>query len=331
VREVGIGLAGSFRPREYAELAAAAEAAGLDVFTVFGDLMFHPPIPALVMAAQATRRIRLGPTAINPYTTHPVEIAGQVAFLDAASGGRAYLGLARGAWLDRLGVAQPRPLAALRDAAEIVRRLLAGDAAGYRGRVFSIAAGLRLRLPVERPAVPLLLGGWGPRVMALAGEIADELKVGGSANPALVGLARSGLDGGAARAGRAPGSAAVVMGAVTIVDEDGERARGRARTEVAMYLDVVAGLDRTQSIDPELLSRLHGLVAGGRDEEAGRLIPDQLLDSFAFAGTPERVAARAAELFEAGAVRVEFGPPLGLDGPLAGLELLARKVLPALR
>jgi 5,10-methylenetetrahydromethanopterin reductase len=331
LREVGIGLAGSFRPREYAELATAAEAAGFDVFTVFGDLMFHPPVLALLVAAQATSRLRLGPTAINPYTTHPVEIAGQVAFLDAASAGRAYLGLARGAWLERLGVAQPRPLAALRDAAEIVRLLLAGDAAGYRGQVFSVGPGLRLRAPLERSRVPLLLGGWGPRAMALAGEVADELKVGGSANPAMVALARSALDGGAARASRAPGSTVIVMGAVTIVDEDGERARRRARTEVAMYLDVVAGLDRTQSIDPELLTRLHDLVAAGRDEEAGRLVPDQLLDMFAMAGTPERVAARAAELFDAGAGRVEFGPPLGLDGPLAGLDLMARRVLPALR
>jgi 5,10-methylenetetrahydromethanopterin reductase len=308
------------RPSEYAELAGAAEVAGFDVFSVFGDLMFQPPIPALLMAAQATRRIRLGPAAMNPYTTHPVEIAGQVAFLDLVSSGRAYLGLARGAWLERLDIAQPRPLAAIRDAAEIVRRLLSGDDSGHRGKVFSLGPGLRLRQPVQRPAVPLLIGGWGTRMMALAGEIADELKIGGSANPAMVTLARA-----------VSGSAGIVMGAVTIVDEDGERARSRARTEVAMYVDVVGALDPTQAIDPELLARVHGLVEGGSYQEAGRLIPDEVLDAFALAGTPEQVAARTDELFAAGAGRVDFGPPLGLDGPLSGIGLLARRVLPALR
>jgi 5,10-methylenetetrahydromethanopterin reductase len=329
--EVGIGLAGNLRPSEYAELAGAAELAGFDVFSVFGDLMFQPPIPALLMAAQATGRIRLGPAAMNPYTTHPVEIAGQVAFLDLVSSGRAYLGLARGAWLERLNVPQPQPLAAIRDAADIVRRLLSGDDSGHRGRVFSLGRGLRLRQPLERPAVPLLVGGWGKRVTALAGEIADELKIGGSANPAMVTLARSGLDAGAELGRRKPGSTRIVMGAVTIVDEDGERARRRARTEVAMYVDVVGQLDPTHPIDPELLTRVHELVEGGRYEDAGSLIPDEVLDTFALAGTPDQVAAHAAELLAAGAGRVDFGPPLGLAGPLSGIELLAKRVLPALR
>ena len=48
--------------------------------------------------------MRVGPAALNPYTLHPVEIAGQIAALDAVSNGRAYLGLVQGAWLDELGL-----------------------------------------------------------------------------------------------------------------------------------------------------------------------------------------------------------------------------------
>ena len=54
--------------------------------------------------ARVTERIRLGPAALNPFTLHPYEIAGQIALLDSVSDGRAYLGLAKGAWLDRLGL-----------------------------------------------------------------------------------------------------------------------------------------------------------------------------------------------------------------------------------
>ena len=69
---------------------------------------------------------------------------------------------------------------------------------------------------------------------ALAGEVADEVKIGGCANPDMVALMRSWI--GNERVG-------VVVGAVTVVDEDGDAARARAAAEVAMYLDVVGALD----------------------------------------------------------------------------------------
>ena len=320
--EIGLGLRGDVEPGRYGELGELAERSGFDILSVFGDLLFQPPLPALLLAARATRRLRLGPACLNPYTTHPVEIAGQVAALDHLSGGRAYLGLARGAWLDAIGVAQPRPVDAVRDAAHIVGRLLAGDAGGHRGRVFHLAPGLRLEQPVLRRSVPLLIGAWGPRMCALAGEIADELKVGGSASPAMVAVART-------RAGRA--STGIVMGAVTVVDEDGALARRLARTAAARYVDVVGPLDPTAPIDPELARRLRDLVAARAHEAAGRLLYDDLLDRFAFAGTPGQVAARAAALFAAGVRRVEFGPPFSPRGTAAGIELLGRKVIPGIR
>ena len=104
MRELGLGLQGDKRPGAYAALARRAEEAGFDVVTVFNDLFFQPALPPLLEIARATERVRVGPSALNPFTTHPVEIAGQIAALDAESGGRAFLGLAAGAWLDRLGL-----------------------------------------------------------------------------------------------------------------------------------------------------------------------------------------------------------------------------------
>ena len=83
---------------------AARRGGGFDVVTVFNDLFFQPALPALLEIAQATERVRVGPSCLNPFTLHPVEIAGQVAALDLASRGRAFLGLAAGAWLDALGL-----------------------------------------------------------------------------------------------------------------------------------------------------------------------------------------------------------------------------------
>ena len=88
------------------------------------------------------------------------EVAGQVAALDLASMGRAYLGLAAGAWLDRLGLDTRRSLTAIAEAWEIVRRLLAGDDSGFDGQLFRLAPGNALAYEPVRRSVPLLVGTW---------------------------------------------------------------------------------------------------------------------------------------------------------------------------
>jgi 5,10-methylenetetrahydromethanopterin reductase len=131
---------------------------------------------------------------------------------------------------------------------------------------------------------------------ALAGRIADEVKIGGCANPDMVRLMREWI--GNDRVG-------IVVGAVSVVDEDGDLARAHAQREVEMYLDVVGKNDPTIEGPPTL-------------------------DRFAFAGTPEQVAEHAQRLFDAGAKRVEFGTPQGLT-TVGGVELLCERVLPLLR
>ncbi|MFF0878371.1 LLM class flavin-dependent oxidoreductase [Micromonospora aurantiaca (nom. illeg.)] len=328
--EIGLGLQSDKPAGAYARLARAAEAHGFDVLTVFGDLMYQPPIFPLLEMAQATERVRLGAACLNPYSMAPYEIAGQIAALDLASHGRAYLGLARGTWLGAVGLPQPRPLTTIEEAVQVVYRLLRGDRGGFTGKVFSLAPGTALRYDVQRPDPPLLLGAWGPQGAALAGRIADEIKVGGSANPDMVQVIRERLRTGAEKAGRDVADVGIVLGAVTVVDTDGEAARAKARTEVAMYLAVVAELDPTVEMPDDLVKRVGELVDAGEDEAAGRLIPDDVLDRFAFSGTPEQVAAQAQALIDAGVRRVEFGTPHGLTDE-RGVDLLGSAVLPLLR
>jgi 5,10-methylenetetrahydromethanopterin reductase len=319
-RELGLGLQTDKKPGEYAPLARAAEEAGFAVVTTFNDLWFQPALPALVEVAGATERVRVGPSCLNPFTVHPVEIAGQTAMLDATADARAFLGLARGAWLERLGLDQSESLTAIREAWEVIRRLLEGDDSGFSGRRFSLPEGERLRDGLPRRLVPLLIGTWAPRLAAFAGEEAQEVKVGGSANPALLPLMRERIGNPDVR---------IVLGAVTVVDEDDDRARQVARRDVAMYLAVVADLDPTVSLDPDLVARVRSLVAAGDDLGAGALLSDDVLDLFAFAGSPARVAEHAEHVFEAGAGRVDFGTPHGIPEH-RGVELLCREVAPRL-
>jgi 5,10-methylenetetrahydromethanopterin reductase len=248
--------------------------------------------------ARVTERVRLGPAALNPFTLHPYEIAGQIALLDSVSRGRAYLGLVKGAWLDRLGLRESRPLEGLREAVAIVRALVAGDDTGVAGERFVLMPGTTLAYPRFRESIPLLVGTWGRATASWAGTVADEVKIGGSANPELVPVVREWIGN---------GDVGVVVGCVTVVDPDGAWARERARSAVAPYLEIVAGLDPT--ID--------------------RTAPPPL-DRFCIAGTPEEVAARVDQLWQAGADRVELGTPQGRT-TLEGIELICDRVLPLLR
>ena len=220
--------------------------------------------------------------------------------LDLASGGRAYVGLVKGAWLDRLGLEEERPLQALREGVEIVQKLLAGDTSGVAGERFTLAPGTALAYERFRPGVPLLIGTWGERTAAWAGTVADEIKIGGSANPDVVPVVRGWAG---------PSRVRIVVGCVTVVDEDGAWARERARAAVAPYLDVVAHLDPTVELRP------------------GQEPP---LDRFAIAGTPEQVAERVEALWEAGADRVELGTPQGRT-TREGVRLICERVVPLLR
>lgn len=327
--EIGVAFQSDKRPGAYGRLAALAETVGADVVTIYGDLLYRPPLPGLLEIARATSRVRLGPTCLNPYTMHPYEIAGQIAALDLASAGRAFLGLSRGSWLDAIGVEPTRPIVHIAECAAIVKRLLSGDQAGFDGEVYRLAPEAALRYEPLRPGVPLLIGSWGRRTLGLAGRIADEAKVGGSVNPDMATVARQWIDAGAGTAGRNRSDVALVVGAVTVVDEDRAAARALARRKVAMYLDVVAELDVTYDVPADVLASVRARLAEGDAVAAGAAIPDEVLDRFAFSGTPEDVAAQAAALVAAGVGRVEFGTPHGLT-PETGIGLIGKHVIPAL-
>jgi 5,10-methylenetetrahydromethanopterin reductase len=314
----------------YGPLAAAVEGYGFDGVTVYNDMLYQPAWLPLLEIAHATRRVRLGPAAVNPFTCHPINIAGNIALLDEASEGRAYLGIARGAWLEFLGLEPRRPVTALREALECVRHLLARSTEPYAGEVFRLAGGDALRWQIRRPDVPLLLGAWGARAIRACAGLVDEIKIGGTANPEVIPQVRAQIDDAARAAGRDPREVGIVVGAVTVVDRDGAAARALARRKAALYLPIIAELDRTLLIEPELLERIKTAAAAYDFDRAAALISDDLLGRVAFAGTPAEVAEQAAALFAAGASRVEFGTPHGLSEE-TGLRLLGEAVLPALR
>ena len=214
------------------------------MISVFHDLLFQPAIcPLLLMArvrpsacgsarrrSTRTRSIPSSSPARPPRSTSPRAAAP----ISVSSPVRGSIGSVstRAARLQRM-----------REAVEIVRRLLAGDRSGLRRGALHARAGRRPRTTRRcARAIPLIDrhleaadGGAAPA------NVADEVKIGGCANPEMVRLMRAwiGYD-----------DVGIVVGAVTVVDEDGDAARARAAAEVAMYLDVVGGLDPTLDLAP---------------------------------------------------------------------------------
>lgn len=313
----------------YGPLAAAAEAYGFSGVTVYNDMLYQPAWLPLLEIARATKHIRIGPAAVNPFTCHPMNIASEIALIDELSQGRTYLGIARGSWLDYVGLRPQQPITALREAMECVRHLLRRDPTPYAGKIFPIAGGDVLRWEIQRADIPFLLGSWGPKtIQACIREIA-EVKIGGSANPDVVPPYRQIINDAAIAVGRNGEDVGIAVGAVTVVDLDGDQARNHARRACALYLPVVAELDPSLHLDPELLARIKAAADRYAFDEAAALISDDLLYRFTIAGTPDEVAEHAAEILAKGAARVEFGTPHGLS-PQEGLRLLGEKVLPAL-
>jgi 5,10-methylenetetrahydromethanopterin reductase len=326
--EVGLSFRAESDPGRLAAIAEAVDGFTFDTLSVYDDLGDPAPFRTLAALAAANDTARIGPACIAvPRYASLESVVSEIAALEQARLGRVFLGLAPGAWLDELGLKRGS-IQQMREALGVCRYLLDGRTDGLDGKTYRVRAGWRPSYALPKSRVPLMLGAWGEAMLAVGGELADEVKVGGSANHEVVDLVRRRLEPGLRVSGRAPEAVRIVLGAVTVVDEDGEAARRAARRRAITYIPVVGAGDpvaREQFGDE--LRHISEAVAQSDIEAAEAALPDELLLRFAFAGTPDEVVRQAERVFEAGAGRIEFGSPHGLE-EAQGIELLGRKVLP---
>lgn len=164
---------------EWAGLARQAEADGYAVLSLPDHLRDQfAPLPALTAAAAATTDLRLSTFILANDLRHPAVLAKEIATLDVLSGGRVELGIGAGwsaAEFHALGI--PFDSAAvrigrLREAVTVLRGLLSGEPVTFAGRYYRLDNVTIRPRPVQR-CVPLVLGGGGPTMLALAAEHAD--------------------------------------------------------------------------------------------------------------------------------------------------------------
>lgn len=163
-------------PRRLALLAAEAEAAGWDGVFVW-DAMLHDearlpkadPWIALAAIAMRTERIRLG-TMVTPLARRrPWKVARETVTLDYLSNGRVILGVGLGdpsdeefAWFDEAGRDYRTRAAMLDEGLEILDGLWSGEPFGFAGEHYRLAEMTFAPRPVQRPRIPIWVGGWWP-------------------------------------------------------------------------------------------------------------------------------------------------------------------------
>jgi probable F420-dependent oxidoreductase len=156
-----------------------AEEAGFSTFSVSDHLTAASPFVTLQAIAGATRRLRLGTLVVNNDLRHPAVLAQDAATVDRLSGGRLELGVGAGwarAEYRRAGIAYDAPgtrVERLRETVTALRALFAGEPVTTEGPHVRWREHVLAPAPAQGAALPLLVGGNGDRVLALAAEQAD--------------------------------------------------------------------------------------------------------------------------------------------------------------
>lgn len=182
--DLGIAFDGRNPLAAMVEQARSAEAAGAGSVWMSSHLFCRDPFSSAAAILAATRTARVTLMAVSPHAMHPVHIAMAAATLDEAAPGRVALCLGAGAPGDlaSAGIEPHLPLATLREAVDITRRLLTGARVQHRGEVFRVDG----RLHGGVHAVPILLAASGPRVLELAGAVADGVILSAGSSVAFV-------------------------------------------------------------------------------------------------------------------------------------------------
>ncbi len=172
VLQIGLQVVPTMPVAELIETVQVAEGLGYDYCMVADEGLMHDIYVVLGLLAESTTRIRLG-AVTNCYTRHPAATAAALATVDDISDGRAFLTLVAGGTmvLDPLGLARIKPLARVRESVEMMRLLWSGEPVSWQGDVFGLndaqlTAGCRRNIPIW-------IAARGPRLLELAGEVAD--------------------------------------------------------------------------------------------------------------------------------------------------------------
>ncbi|WP_436777631.1 LLM class F420-dependent oxidoreductase [Yinghuangia sp. YIM S09857] len=307
--------------------AVEFEEAGVDAVWVTESYGFDS-VAVLGAIAARTKRVQVGPGVLNVFSRTPALLAQTAAGLDAASAGRAVLGLGTSGpqvvegWH---GLPYDRPLARTRDVVEICRAAWRREVVVHSGATTRVPLGpqqgtglakpLKMLTRPVRDRIPVYLAALGPKNVELTAEIADGWLTFLFAPERMPEVWGKAMDAGLARRPAESARLDIVAGGVLAIGEDRAALRDLARPMTALYVGGMGA--RGQNFYHALVSRygfadaadrIQDLYLTGRRAEAEAAVPDELIDLIHLVGPADHVAGRIEAYRKAGVTTLNATP-----------------------
>ncbi len=295
--------------QEGMELAQYAEANGFEAVWQAESRLVRDAIVPMAAFAAVTKKIKIASGVINNWTRNIGLLAATFLTLDDLAPDRIICGI--GAWWDplaqKVGIDRRKPLLAMRETVEVLRRLLAMENVTFHGE-FHHVDGIQLDVVhgrVEPRNVPIYIGATGMKMMEMAGEIADGVCLNYLVNPKYNAEAMDALEVGAKKAGRKIDDIDRPQLVICSVDNDRKHALDMARKMMTQYLGQQPHLMKASGVSQELLDEIHQVLTWPATEEqiegAMHLVPDDVVQMCTASGSPEEVKAKVREYIASGA------------------------------
>jgi 5,10-methylenetetrahydromethanopterin reductase len=318
-------------PREFTRLVERVDGGGCDFLWV-ADSSLHARYcySYLTLAATHSGRVRLGPNCTHPYTRHPAINLNAIATIDEISGGRAIMNLGAG---DRpvteVGY-QPAKMKVIREMVEVCRRLLREEKVDFAGEAWSLhQATLHFKI---RSDIPIYITASGPRMLQMAGELADGIVFMPGSFPDCIKFALRNIEAGARKAGRSLADIDLAWCGIGSLNEDRNRALEASRWIAAWFPQTSPHYAEIAGVPSELIQRIRAAYSGGHFHEAkaaAALATEDMIERLALAGTPQDFRARIQGVLDLGIRHIEF---LTIDDDrLGSAKLFTEQVIPHFR
>jgi 5,10-methylenetetrahydromethanopterin reductase len=280
-----------------------AEKRGFEAVWQAESRLVRDAIVPMAAYAAVTERLKVGSGVINNWTRNIGLLAATFLTLDDLAPDRVICGI--GAWWDPLardvGIERRKPLTAMRETVEILRRLLNMERVTYHGEFVSVE-GIELDIVHGRREprnVPIMIGATGDKMMELTGEIADGVVLNYCVPPEYNNRAMELLERGAKKSGRTLDDIDRPQLVVCSVDYDQERAMDTTRELLTQYLAQQPHIAKASGVSQEVVSEIHSILGWPATkeqiQEAKHLVPDELILRISASGTPDEARTKVDE------------------------------------
>ncbi|TME59987.1 MAG: LLM class flavin-dependent oxidoreductase [Chloroflexi bacterium] len=294
--------------REGMAYAQYAEQRGFEAVWQAESRLVRDAIVPMAAFAAVTSRIKIGSGVLNNWTRNIGLLAATFLTLDDLAPDRIICGI--GAWWDPLarqvGIERRKPLKAMRETIEVMKRLLDMERVTFHGE-FHHVEGIELDVVHGRREprnVPIYIGATQMGMMELAGEIADGVVLNYCVPPVYNHNALQHIEIGAKKAGRQMDDIDRPQLIVCSVDHDHHRAVQAAKELITQYLAQQPHIAEASGTPPETVKKVQSILGwpATREQihEAMQYVPDELIERITASGTPAEVRAKVEEYNQAG-------------------------------